>query len=71
MLRSWRRRSALSGDADRVVSNLRTGYPLAPSRYAEILRLALDCAGIEARIWPFHRDEADLFERRPWRVPRI
>ena len=49
-----RARSPFSGDDERVFANPRTGRPLAPSRYAEILRLALDRVGIKEHIRPSH-----------------
>jgi integrase len=49
-----RQRTPFAGDDERVFANPRTGRPFDPSRYGEILRLALDKVGIEERIRPSH-----------------
>jgi CO/xanthine dehydrogenase Mo-binding subunit len=49
-----RRRTAFSGDDERVFANPRTGNPFDAARYAELLRRALKRAGVEGYVRPAH-----------------
>jgi len=49
-----RRRTAYSGDDERVFCHPEKGAPLDHERYAKTLRAALERAGVERRMRPFH-----------------
>ena len=53
-LRAHRERSGFARDGDRVFVSPTRGTPLDPMRYAATLKLALERAGIEGRVRPFH-----------------
>lgn len=53
-LRAHRERTGFAREGDRVFVSPKRGTPLDPMRYAATLKLALERAGIEGRVRPFH-----------------
>jgi integrase len=47
-------RSAFSGDDERAFCNPRTGRPLDPARFGDLLRQALERAGVAGYVRPWH-----------------